>query len=315
MMPGMRYTHISKADLNLLVSFQALIEERSITRAARRMFLSQPAMSRVFDRLQELLKDELLVRTETGYKPTKRASLAYVELTQLLPRIEQLLQQTEFNPADAVERFRIAATPYASVWLVPRLVESLVQLAPNIQLDISRAHDGFQQLETNEIDLLLSTFDVPRTLRSSLLFQEPWVCLVRKNHPIGKGRLTLQKYLAAQHVSGQQALFEQNLGRLNHQRNVRARMADFFPIGVIVERTDLIATLALRTAQQLAKITNTRIVAAPVEVGNFTYSQAWHPRNDSDASHKWLRELVRSMSVHSGTERRALSKHVNMSKR
>ena len=83
-MPPMRYTHIRNADLNLLVAFQALMEERSITGAARRMFLSQPAMSRTVDRLQEIFEDELLVRTPNGYEPTHRALTAYADLEQIL---------------------------------------------------------------------------------------------------------------------------------------------------------------------------------------------------------------------------------------
>src|ERR1700720_1134226 len=99
MILGMRFTNIEKADLNLLLGFQALIEERSITRAARRMFLSQPAMSRVVDRLQELLKDELFVRTAKGYEPTDRALNAYAELEAVFPKIEAVLQGSQFDPA------------------------------------------------------------------------------------------------------------------------------------------------------------------------------------------------------------------------
>lgn len=297
MMPAMRYTHTGKADLNLLLTFQVLIEERSITRAARRMFLSQPAMSRAFDRLQEMLKDELLVRTSKGYEPTKRAALAYRELNQLLPRVEQLLQGTEFKPARATDVFRVAAGPYASVWLVPSMVESITRQAPHTELEVGSEERGFVRLESNEVDLVLTGFEVPPSLRSSILVQEPWVCLVRANHPLAKGRLTWERYLSAGHVSGQQTLLEQNLKRLGRRRAVRVSMIDFFPIGVVVERTDLVATLALRTALKLVKITKTKIVQPAFDLGTFSYSQAWHPRNDSDPSHKWLRDVMQDVAT------------------
>src|SRR5207244_13002307 len=106
-------------DLNLLVSFQALIEERSITRAGRRLSLTQPAMSRVFDRLQQMFGDELLVRTASGYEPTHRALDVYGELKQVLPRIENLLYKGEFKPSEASSVFRIAATDYAALVVLP----------------------------------------------------------------------------------------------------------------------------------------------------------------------------------------------------
>src|SRR5262245_43680324 len=98
-MIDMRFPHIEKSDLNLLIAFQALVEERSITRAAQRIFLSQPAMSRVLDRLQAMFGDELLVRTPIGYEPTHRALEIHANLEKLLPGIEGLLQGNKFNAA------------------------------------------------------------------------------------------------------------------------------------------------------------------------------------------------------------------------
>lgn len=294
----MNYTHIGKADLNLLLRFQTLIEERSITRAAHKMFLSEPAMSRAFDRLQDMLNDELLVRTKKGYEPTKKAIVLYRELTHLLSEIDQVLRGRKFSPAETIDQFRVAVGPYASVWFVPALVESLVRQAPKAQVQISALDRGFRRLETNDVDLVITAQEAPADLRSSILLVEPWVCLVRKNHPLTTRRLTLQRYLAADHVAGQQSLLDQNLNRLGHRRRVRAAMIDFFSIGAAVERTDLVATLALGTAQQLTRITNTVILPPPFKLA-FTYYQVWHSRNDSDTSHKWLRDVVQSVCAQS----------------
>ena len=294
MILGMRFTNIEKADLNLLLGFQALIEERSVTRAARRMFLSQPAMSRVLDRLQEMFKDELLVRTLNGYEPTKQAAVVYSELNELLPKIDRLLQKTSFQPSEANDRLRIAASPYASVWLMPRLIGSLARQAPNMQVEISSESEGFQRIEANQIDLLLSSQDVPRNLRAELLLEEPYMCLLRRAHPLLGRRLTLRRYLAARHISGHQPLLDELLSRRGYVRDIRVRIADPFPIGMLVERTDLIATLALRTARQLTKFSRIRMVPAPLEIGTFKYSQIWHSRNDSDPAHRWLRGIIQS---------------------
>jgi len=297
MIATMRYTNIGEADLNLLSSFQALIEERNITRAARRMFLSQPAMSRVFDRLQEMFKDELLVRTDKGYEPTKRASAIYVRLNDLLPRMDELFHGTDFKPDQATDQFRIAAGPYASLWLVPRLIESLAKQAPNVRVEVSISNDAIQRLEANQTDLVLSGQEAPRNLPSSALFEEPYMWLLRMDHPLAKRRLTLRRYLAARHISGQQAILDERLNRQGYERDIRVRVVDFFPIGILVERTDLIATLALRVARQLEKVSRIRMVPAPAEVGKFRYTQVWHPRDDSSPAHRWLRKLVQRVCV------------------
>ena len=299
----MRYTHIQQSDLNLLVSLQALVEERSVGRAARRVFLSQSAMSRVLDRLRGLFKDELLVRTGRGYEPTHRALHIYAELEQFLPPIEQLLRGEEFNPAQAIESFRIAASDQAAVILLPALMEAVSRTAPGIQFEIFPVDDDvFRKLEINALDLALWVNEAPPTLRAQPLFREKIVCLVRTGHPLGKRRLTLARYLEQNHVvvsllGGRQGLVEQALDRLGYRRKVQLRIPYFGAVGAIVERTDLVATLPKRLAKRLTTLSKTRILPAPIEFQEFTYIQAWHPRYDSDPAHQWLRELIRKASA------------------
>jgi DNA-binding transcriptional LysR family regulator len=300
----MRYANIENADLNLLLGLQALMEERSVTRAARRMFLSQPAMSRVLDRLQGMFQDELLVRTTNGYEPTKRAMAAYAELNGLLPRIEQLLRRTEFNAAEATDRLRIAASPYASVWLMPRVIALLAKRAPRVGVEVSSQVNAFDRLEANQVDLLLSSQAAPRGLRTTELFEEPYMCLLRRNHPLSGSRLTLRRYLAAPHISGHQPLLDERLQRLGYKRDVRVRLADPFSVGLLVERTDLIATQALRTAYHLQRLSKITMVAAPPQVGKFKYAQIWHSRNDTEPVHQWLRTLVQDAAAGESTQAR-----------
>src|SRR5229473_997557 len=144
---------LKDCDLNLLVSLQALVEERSITRAGRRLSLTQPAMSRVFDRLQEMFEDELLVRTRSGYEPTHRALDIYAELKQLLPKIENLLRRDEFKAAEATGVFRIAATDYAALVVLPGLTRILVRTAPMLRLEVSPIDNALERLHANTLDL------------------------------------------------------------------------------------------------------------------------------------------------------------------
>ena len=231
----MRYTHVRKADLNLLANFQALMEERNVTRAARRMFLSQPAMSRSFERLRQMLNDELLIWTAKGYEPTKRAAQFYAEIEQILPKLDALLRGHAFSPAESADSFRIATSGYASVWILPTLIQSLAQRAPHAQVEISPWDDGFRKLEANAIDVLLSSAEPPHPLRSEPLVHEIFVCLVSRDYPLRENRFTLRRYLAGKHLSvtvadGRQGSVDRTLDHLGKERNVRVKIPKFLQL-------------------------------------------------------------------------------------
>jgi DNA-binding transcriptional LysR family regulator len=289
---------LKACDLNLLTSFQALIEERSITRAGRRLSLTQPAMSRVFDRLQQMFGDELLVRTTRGYEPTRRALDIYAELKQLLPKIENLLRRDEFKPDEAKGVFRIAATDYAALVVLPGLTKVLVKIAPNIRIEVSPPDDILERLSANTLDLAFRVSEAAQPFRSEPVFEDRIVCLVRHGHALTEQRITLDLYLTWKHVAGggMPGLVQRNLDQIGAKPDVQLRVP-FSVLGPVIERTDMIATVPLRMAKRIAAMSNTQIVTAPKEFQRFTYLQIWHPRNDSDPVHKWLRELIKKVSA------------------
>src|SRR5467141_5116359 len=122
----MRSTHLSQADLNLLVVFTAVAEERNITRAASRLLLSQPAVSRALQRLRDMFHDDLLIRTANGYEPTPKGQRLLQDLATMLPRLDRLMAGGDFDPATEDASFRIAATDHAAYLLVPALYTSSV---------------------------------------------------------------------------------------------------------------------------------------------------------------------------------------------
>jgi DNA-binding transcriptional LysR family regulator len=318
----MRYTHIRNVDLNLLVAFQALMEERSITGAARRMFLSQPAMSRIVDRLQEVFEDELLVRTPNGYEPTHRALTAYAELEQVLPRVDALLRGTEFDPSEETEVFRLSASDYGTGAIVPSLMTKLGSQAPKVTIEVVPGHTRFERLDRNEVDLILSddtelaewTSKASQALRTEPLCDCELVCLVRQGHPATKRPLTLRRYLKERHVElgwgetlapgglsfvgEQQTVVARALDPLGERRDVRVRIPYPLAVGVILEGTDLVATLPSIVAARLAVRTKTVAIRAPAELRKhrFSFNQIWHPRNETNPLHKWLRGLIRQIA-------------------
>jgi DNA-binding transcriptional LysR family regulator len=285
-------------DLNLLVGLQALIEERSITRAGSRLSLTQPAMSRVFDRLQQMFGDELLVRTKRGYEPTHRALEIYAELRQLVPRIENLLRREEFEAAEATGVFRIGATDYAALVVLPGLTRALVKTAPKLRVEVSPLENPLEKLSANTLDLTFGVTEPPQPFHSEPIFDDKIVCLVRRGHPLSHGRVRLAVYLKWKHVAGggMPGLVQRNLDRIGVKPDVQLRVP-FSVLGPVVERTDMIATVPHRMAKRIAAMSKTQIVTAPQEFQRFTYLQIWHPRYDSDPAHKWLRELVKQVSA------------------
>jgi DNA-binding transcriptional LysR family regulator len=298
----MRYMNLSRADLNLLVNFQVLMEERSVTAAANRLFLSQSAMSRVLDRLRYLFKDPLLLRTGKGYEATRRAIYIYAELEKILPGLEVVLGADSFDPAKSTDHFRIAMTDNVALSMLPKLTDIVTRISQSITIEVSAwREDAFQKLVTNALDLVIWINSAPFPLKSETIYHDEFVCLVRRNHPIGNRPLTIKKYLAMQHVvvslaGSKQGRLDDALNKLGHNRNSRVTVPFFGALASIVEHTDLIATLPNRLAKVITMRSQTRIVAIPIKLPAMTYIQVWHPRNDKNVPHQWLRGMVHNVS-------------------
>jgi DNA-binding transcriptional LysR family regulator len=298
----MRYTHIVRSNLNLLASFQALIEERSVTRAANRLFLSQPAMSRALDKLQEMFNDKLLVRTRKGLEPTRRALHIYSQLEQALPAVEAVLRGEEFNSAESTDYFRIAMTDNVALTLLPALMKAIVRQAPGVRVEVFAWDDtSFRKLETNALDLVIWVNEAPSPLRSEPIYRDKSVCVIRKGHPLGMRPLTAKRYLQLEHlvislVGTQQGLLERALTRLGYKRNARLTIPFFAVAAAIIESTDMAATLPSRLAKRFVAISRTRSVPLSIKLPDICYIQVWHPRNHEDPAHIWLRQLIRRVS-------------------
>lgn len=299
----MQYPHIVRSNLNLLASFQALIEERSVTRAATRMFLSQPAMSRVLDKLQEMFDDKLLVRTRKGFEPTRLALRIYNQLECVLPLIEEVLRGHKFNPSNATDYFRIAMTDHVASALLPSLMKAMAQKAPGVRIEIFAWDDGsFRKLETNALDLVVWVNQAPLPLRSEPIYRDKSVCVLRQGHPLGNRRLTAKRYLKLEHlvislVGAQQGALEQALDRLGYRRNARLTIPFFGAAAPILENTDMVATLPRRLAKRFSANSRTRFVPISIKLPDIRYIQVWHPRNDEDLAHKWLRQMIKQVAL------------------
>src|SRR5437773_4668987 len=151
----MRITQLRQADLNLLIVFTVLAEERNVTRAAARLFLSQPAVSRALQRLRDMFHDDLLIRTANGYEPTPKGQRLLQDLATMLPRLDRLMAGGDFDPSTEDATFRIAATDHAAHLLVPPLCNSVLSKPTKVDFSFVPLHAGqYEALEKGRLDLV-----------------------------------------------------------------------------------------------------------------------------------------------------------------
>jgi DNA-binding transcriptional LysR family regulator len=296
----MRDVHLHNLDLNLIHPLHALLEECHVTRAAKRSFLSQPAMSRALERLRDMFGDPLLVRSGRGYERTVRGERVLRDLESLMPRLEDMVRGEKFDPARSQEVFRVAMSDHASMIVLPSLLANVRRAATHVKLEVSAAAaETYEDVAAGRINTYLCAEEAPPSLESETLFTLDFVCLVGSAVPVRARRLTLKQYLEFQHIlveirEGQQALVDRALSQLGAKRHVALTLPFFVPAIFAIAQTDLILTVPRRLAKITANMAGVRVVEAPREIKPFPYFMAWHPRLTNEPAHKWFREQLRS---------------------
>jgi DNA-binding transcriptional LysR family regulator len=295
----MRQAHLRDVDLNLLHALHALLAERHVTRAAKRCFLSQSAMSRALERLRQMFGDLLLVRSGRAYERTVRGERVLRELESLMPRLEAMVRGEEFDPARSQERFRVAMTDHAAMVLMPALMERVRTDAANVHIDASAWNDRvYEDVAAGRIDTALSAEAPPPALETEVLYEEDFVCLVGRAQQIGTRRFTLKEYLDLPHAivetwEGQQTPVDRPLAERGLRRRAVLRLPFFVPTIFMVARSDLVLTVPRRLGKIAAATADVRVVEPPHEIKGFSYFMAWHPRLTPEADHAWFRDQLR----------------------
>ncbi len=297
----MHAVNLSAVDLNLLVVLDALLATRSTTQAGRRLGLSQPATSHALARLREHFGDPLLVRAGRALVPTPLGE-------SLAPRVARALEAVgsafrmpaAFDPKRSERTFHIGASDYAASALVPPLARELSRSAPRADLFVKPGQE-FSLLEAGEIDLLLRP---PANvaiawLRSEELFRERFVCVLRRDHPLARRKLTLDAYCELGHVlvapsgGSRRGAVDDALEARGKKRRVAVAVPHFLVAPLVATKTDYIVTLAERVARSLRPDLRLTIVEPPLELPGFEIVMHWHVRHEADAAHMFLREAVR----------------------
>lgn len=294
----MREVNLAGVDLNLLVALEALLEERGVTRAAARVGLSQPAMSRALGRLRDLFGDRLLVRTPAGLLPTPRAEALAEPLARALAELRSLLGPDGFDPATARGAVRIVTPDYGSLILLPSLLRRLSREAPGLDVEVlpmgTGADDGLRE---GRADLAIGRIArAGAGIYRQTLFEDGFACVLRAGHPAA-GRLDLETYLGLAHafitITGQgRGVVDGMLAERGLARRVALRIPHFVAASLVVSETDLVLTLPRRAAERLAADARLVVLDAPLPLGGFEVVQAWHERRQDDPAHAWIRRQV-----------------------
>lgn len=296
----MNHASFATLDLNLLVVLDAILETGSVTGAAARLGLSQPAVSNAVGRLRRQLGDPILVRGPRGMVPTPRASALQAPLREALRSLHaELFEERAFAPSRSTRTFVVAGTDYVHALLLGPLVRLLRAAAPGVTLRAVPITSRFpwRDLETGDLDLAVGRAPTrPEGLRSRALFRDRIICLLAKDHPDAKHPLTLERYLALDHIDvlpiEAPGLADVYLDRIGRQRRVVATMPHFLVAPLVVRQAEVCLTLSERLARMLAGDLELVVRELPFPAPPFAVHAHWHERMHDDAGHRFLRLAV-----------------------
>jgi DNA-binding transcriptional LysR family regulator len=310
--------NLNTLDFNLLKVLDALITERSVTLAGKRLGRSQPAVSNALQRLRHLLGDELLVRSPAGYVLTPRAEAMRAPLQEALLLVNSCIaEEPSFDPVKAAGVFRLSTPDRLSLALLPPLLARLQRLSPGMTLQVLTAdrQQALDLVDADRIDLALGWFDeIPVHLQSELMMEEHLFCVFRRDHPIARrgAKFTIATVLSYPHLivsatGTRRAIFDDLLLRHGLRRKALVAVTNFTVVPQLLHQSDMIGVFTslaadvFRTSSELA----TRPV--PIDVGRISTTMVWQSRYDRDKKHHWLRQQIKS--VYTELARRAKRHH------
>lgn len=291
-------TTIATMDLNLLRALDALLETRSVTAAALRLGLTQPAMSGKLARLREAFDDPLFVRTQHGMLPTSRAEALAQPLKAALGTVEGMLQPAAFDPARAELTIRIAATDYAQRVVILPLLAMLRRQAPGIRMSVRPVDMGTMpvHLEQGALDMALTTPETAAdTLRSRKLFEENYVFVMREGHPASQAPLDLDTFCGLDHAimshdgSSFRGATDLALDAMGRHRRVAVSVPSFIVLIDLIRASDCCALLPRRLVDGEKGLI---VIPPPFAVAGFTKVLVWHERTHHDPGMIWVRERL-----------------------
>jgi DNA-binding transcriptional LysR family regulator len=298
-------------DLHLVRVLDAVVSERSVSRAAMKLGTTQPVVSAQLRRLRTLVGDALIVRAGTQWVPTEAALRLVGPARQLLLDAESLFTpsaRADFQPARSTATVRLAASDYLDPLFLPHLVARLHMLSPGLRLELEPLSGSFDlaaRLAGGQADLVIGNWlEPPEELHLGRLLSDEVVCLVAQDHPAAREprQWTMERFLDSDHVApaamhvGWRGVIDEQLQRQGLERRIAVRAAHFSLIPEMVARTRLVLTTGRQFCQRYVGQLPLRIVRCPVPMPPMAYYQLWHARTHRSPIQQWLREQVRDVA-------------------
>jgi len=294
--------NLKGVDLQTLAGFEVLLEELNVTRAARRLGLSQPATSRLLGRMRELFHDPLLVRTARGLAPTARALDLREPVREALLHVRRVFgTQASFDPATSAESFVLRMGDMNEFIILPAVARELRAAAPDISLEVKHLPplETVRALDADDVQLAVSTgLEHSKTIRSLRLLDDRMVCIMRRDHPAAAKKLTLKGYLALNHIRTVQTASDTRLvdehlsGRI--KRRVTMTIPHWLAAPALAAQTDLVATISLRMAKLVNADGAFAVHPLPFGPQGFSWRLYWHIRHEEHRAHRWMRAFIQA---------------------
>ncbi|MBL4866108.1 MAG: LysR family transcriptional regulator [Pseudomonadales bacterium] len=303
--------NIRRVDLNLLVYLDVLLREKSVTRSAEQLGITQPAMSNGLKRLRDLFDDPLLIRTSTGMTPTERAQALQPQIRQVLEDLRGIVQpDITFDAKHSKKVFRIMCSDYAEATLLPAMIVQLRELAPNVILDLLTPSDvSSKDMEQGKVDIAINRFnEMPAPFYEKIIWTDSFSCLINAANPLVQN-WNLENYLKAHHIwvsktgmgigfgvnpekSGGLGWIDQALGRMGKKRQITIFTRHYSMPALLAMNNDLVATLPSRVAIMQSDNKHLVLKDPPFDIPEFELKMAWSPLLNNNPAHKWLRQLT-----------------------
>ena len=293
--------NIALVDLNLLVVFDAVMRERHVTRAAKRIGMTQPAVSNALSRLRHIAKDDLFIRASDGVVPTARALELGPPIRQAISLVENAFDPTTFDPKNSIDEFNIAISNYTASILFPQLARILEKEAPNINVRSKQLGDVdlLKELEAANIDFIIAGQQLQETENfiSQELYDEDFVCVMRKGHPLAKKKqLTVKEFSQSKHLmvatTGKAFGFvDYLLEAKGLKRRVAMTVNQFLVAPAIIRESNMILTVSKRVAERF-RLDSVKIFPLPLITNPLRLKLIWHKRTDTNVGNKWIRDKI-----------------------
>jgi DNA-binding transcriptional LysR family regulator len=302
----MKSIDLAAVDLNLLVAFEALMEQRSVSRAADQLQIGQPAMSAALGRLRVLFEDELFVRMGRQMQPTLRAQAIAPDILTALQHIRRTLGSSQaFDPATSDRTFSLGSSDYTSFVLLPALLAHCHRAAPSLNFQMI----GFEKdsvgtlLEQGAIDIAVGVFpNLPRQTHCEPLFEERFVGIARQGHPdVQQGTMTLADFSRCSHAlttlrRDTTGAIDPALNMQGLERRIALTTPHMLVLPFAIAASDLVTALPHRIALRLAAACNLTIFELPIATKPWTVSMLWSALSDQDDANQWLRNVIKTLS-------------------